>query len=203
MRRECFEREGEIERECRNSREQHDTRRVKSQGISSRVTYTLGASLQCFRSLQAHPPSERRRAVKHRSLAILRDSRHLLRSSTTSCRVTSSAIRKIQRLRTYCIKNQDIPVSVPQVRLALRLSIAVDDRHIKYCNALPSRRGCVFARSRVVRVQGGTGFGERGVKSVLDVARGRKSCVLQVEGRNQQAGRSVERGGGSRRGGGH
>lgn len=140
--------------------------------------------------------------MKHRSLAILRDGRHLLRASTTSCRVTSSAIRKVQRLRTYYVKSQDISVSVPQVRLVLRLSIVVNDRHITY-NALPSRRGCVIAKSRVVRQEETRFSGERKRKSVSNVEGGRKSSVLQVEGRNQQAGRSVERGGGSRRGGGH
>lgn len=156
-----------------------------------------------FVHLAAHPPSERRRVVKHRSFAILRNNRHLLRASTTSCRVTSSAIRKIQRLRYHVErKGSNICVSVPRVRLFVRLSIATEDHHITY-STLPSRRGCVIARFRVAWRERTSFDSEESGTSVPNVAGGRKGGVLQVEGRNQQAGRSVERGGGSRRGGGH
>lgn len=141
--------------------------------------------------------------MKHRSLAILRNDRHLLRASTTSCRVTSSVIQKIQRLRYHAKrKASNICVSVPRVRLSGRLSIATKDRHIT-CSALRSRRGCVIARFCVTRREGTSLDSEEGGTSVPNIAGGRKRGILQVEGRNQQAGRSVERGGGSRRGGGH
>lgn len=169
--------------------------------------YRRGGSVRrssVFVHLAAHPPSERRRVVKHRSLAILRNNRHLLRASTTSCRVTSPTIRKIQRLRWHYAENKghNICVSVPRVCPFARLSIVTEDRHIT-CSAHPSRRGCVIARFRVVRREGTSFDSEEGGTSVPNVAEGRKGGVLQVEGRNQQAGRSAERGCGSRRGGGH